>query len=97
MILLQQPTTGATSITLGGTKPSSGKVVTIFSAGNDSTAKFTITGTKDLQRFNMVLKQYGGAAQTGKTAIGKKIFKTVTGVTVDKAVAGNVKGRSFWW
>ena len=79
---------GATSITLGGTKTLNGKVVTIFSAGNDSTAKFVVSG-KDLQNQDISETIWGAA--TGKTAIGKKIFKTVTGVTVDKAVAGNVK------
>ena len=84
-----------------GTATLNGKVVTITSAGNDSTAKFTVTGTQDA----IDLNGDGDTTDTGEAAgalteviwgtnqgiaIGKKVFKTVTQVAVDKATAGNV-------
>ncbi|PQM55454.1 MAG: hypothetical protein CML39_08070, partial [Rhodobacteraceae bacterium] len=85
----------------GGTATLNDKVVTITSAGNDSTAKFTVTGTKSAIDLNgdgdTTDAGEGAGAQTeiiwgvnNGTAIGKKLFKTVTQVSVDKATDGNV-------
>ena len=65
---------------------SSGRIVTILSAGNDSSKSFTVTGT-----------DVNGDAQTESitganagTATGSKHFKTVTGISAVGNPAGNV-------
>jgi len=81
------------ALTIGGALASggsctfdSGRVVTILSAGDDSTKSFTVTGT-----------DVNGDAQTESitganagTATGSKYFKTVTGISAVGNPAGNV-------
>ena len=96
---------GATTLAIDGALGNStsnlgGKVVTISSAGNDSTAKFTVTGTKA----NIDLNGDGDTTDPGEGAGAKreviwgvnagkaigKLFETVTSITVDQGIAGNV-------
>ena len=84
---------GAGNLTIGGALAdggsvtlSSGRIVTILSAGDDSGITFTVTGTDvngDAQT-----EVITGAA-TG-TATGSSYFKTVTQIAASGAAAGNV-------
>ena len=79
---------GSTSIALGGTKTLNGKSVTIYSSSNVANTKFVVSGT-DMQNANISETILGPNA--AGTVRGNKVFKTVTGVTVDKALAAAVK------
>ena len=65
---------------------SDGKIISITSAGNDSSVKFTVVGT-DMSDAAVSETIFGGAQQM---VTGSKIFKTVTKVTADKATDGNI-------
>ena len=78
---------GDTSFSLGGTKTLNGKYVTVHSTGNNSTVKFVVSGT-NMQDQSISETIFGSNA--GQIVKGFKAFKTVSGVTVDKA-AGTVK------
>ncbi len=83
----------AGNLTLGGALTSggsatfnAGRIVTLLSAGDDSSRTLTVTGT-----------DVNGDAQTEEitganagTATGSKYFKTVTQIAIDAASAGNV-------
>ena len=84
---------GAGNLTIGGALAdggsvtlSSGRIVTILSAGDDSGITFTVTGTDvngDAQTEVIT------GADTG-TATGSSYFKTVTQIAASGAAAGNV-------
>ena len=90
---------GSGNLTLSGASTSGGSAsftkpnkITITSVGDDSTKKFTVTGT-----------DAGGSALqeeiTGKnagTAEGTKLFKTVTQISVDGATTGNVSAGNLF-
>ena len=81
------------NLTLGGPLTSggsatfnAGRIVTLLSAGDDSSRTLTVTGT-----------DVNGDAQTEEitganagTATGSKYFKTVTQIAIDAASAGNI-------
>ena len=71
-----------------GTKTRNGKYVTVHSTGNNSTVKFVVSGT-NMQDQSISETIFGSNA--GQIVKGFKAFKTVSGVTIDKALAGAVK------
>ena len=65
----------------------SGRIVTILSAGDDSSKSFTVVGTDVNRRFSNQKLLTGANAGT---ATGSKYFKTIASITAVGNPAGNV-------
>lgn len=79
--------TGAAKVTDGVATLGAAQKVTLFSAGNDNSATFTVTGT-DADGLALVESIAGGS---GGAVTTNNYFKTVTRVASSKATAGDVK------
>ena len=90
-IALAQSGSAGSALTLNGTSATTtfaGTKISIKAVGDESKNKFTIAGT-DLDGNSISEAFFGPIA--GQTAVGSKVFKTITSVTPTSSTSGNIE------